>query len=235
MERNLGSMQVGAICFDAISIQKKLWYLFVSIFLNTLGGALTVIANVGVSPWSAAGINMEYYFSVSLGTALLISSVILHVIVILVEKNIPVRRIIFDFLYMFLYSYGVDSWLYVLKHWHVESVAMNYVIFFVGMVLVAISISIYVKLDIVLHPIDLFYKMLRDRFFGGSVVKAQLINYGIPIFLAVFFGLLNHNIEALSIGTIIYFLIFGKILATVDKELNIKLIDESNEKQSISV
>lgn len=224
-----------SISIDAVSIKKKLWFLFVSIFLNSLGGALTVIANVGVSPWSAAGINMENYLSISFGTALLISSLILQIIVVVVEKNIPFKRIVFDFLYMFVYSYGVDAWLYAFKGLHIESVAMNYAIFFIGMIFVAIAISIYVKLDIVLHPIDLFYKMLRDRFFNGNVVKAQLINYGIPIVLAILFGILDHDIVALSIGTIIYFLLFGKVLDTIDKKINIRIDSEENIKQTISV
>lgn len=221
--------------FDAVSVQKKLSFLFLSIFLNTLGGALTVIANIGVSPWSAAGINMEFYFSISLGTALLISSLILQIIVIVVEKTTSIKRIMFDFLYMFFYSYGVDAWLYAFKGLDIGAVIINYFMFFFGMVLVAIAISIYVKLDIVLHPIDLFYKMLRDRVFNGNIVKSQFINYGIPIFLAILFGLLNHHIVALSIGTVVYFILFGKILEIIDNRIDLKLKSEQNVEKAISM
>lgn len=198
-------------------IQAKLCYLFISIFLNTLGSAIIVIADVGVGPWSAAGINLAAYFPITLGTALLIISLLLQVIVIVIERNSPVRRIIFDFLFMFFYSYGVDGWLYIFRGITFDTLFINYSIFFVGMIIVAIAVSIYLQLNMVLHPIDLFFKMLKDRYLNGSIMKARLITFGISIVLSIFVGLLNHDILALSMGTFIYFLFYGKILDFVDK------------------
>lgn len=223
------------LVIDVENMKQKLWYLFISIFLNTLGSSIIVIANVGVSPYSAAGLNMEAVFPISLGTALLLTSIILQIVTVIVERNIPLRRIIFDFVFMFCYSYGVDFWLYLFKGMEINSVFMNYIIFVLGMFIVAVAVSIYLQLNLVLHPIDLFFKMLKDRLFHGNVVKAQLLNYGIPIVISVILGLLNHDILALSVGTFIYFLFFGKILDIVDKRMKFRMKNIANVEQIISI
>ena len=45
-----------------LTLQEKIYYLSISILLNTFGNALTISMNMGSSMWTAASVNISNYF-----------------------------------------------------------------------------------------------------------------------------------------------------------------------------
>ena len=54
-----------------LTLQEKIYYLSISILLNTFGNALTISMNMGSSMWTAASATISNYFPIQSGTLLL--------------------------------------------------------------------------------------------------------------------------------------------------------------------
>lgn len=70
-----------------------------------------------------------------------------------------------------------------------------------GIVMIAIAISIYQRLNLILHPIDEMTNILRFQYFNGNANLAQWVNFSVPALLIIILGLIYRQVVAVNIGT----------------------------------
>lgn len=67
--------------------------------------------------------------------------------------------------------------------------------------MIAIAISIYQRLNLILHPIDEMTNILRFQYFNGNANLAQWVNFSVPALLIIILGLIYRQVVAVNIGT----------------------------------
>ena len=87
-----------------LTLQEKIYYLSISILLNTFGNALTISMNMGSSMWTAASVNISNYFPIQLGTVLLCNALLGIILNIVIDKKIDIPLIIGNFVFIFPFS-----------------------------------------------------------------------------------------------------------------------------------
>ena len=136
-----------------LTLQEKIYYLSISILLNTFGNALTISMNMGSSMWTAASVNISNYFPIQLGTVLLCNALLGIILNIIIDKKIDIPLIIGNFVFIFPFSVLVQffvqgmGWLGLpgLPVW------LRLVLNVAGIFLIAIAISIYQRVNWIIH------------------------------------------------------------------------------------
>ena len=157
-----------------LTLQEKIYYLSISILLNTFGNALTISMNMGSSMWTAASVNISNYFPIQLGTVLLCNALLGIILNIIIDKKIDIPLIIGNFVFIFPFSVLVQffvqgmGWLGLpgLPVW------LRLLLNVAGIFLIAIAISIYQRVNWIIHPLDELTNTIRFKFCNGNPVHA---------------------------------------------------------------
>ena len=204
-----------------LTLQEKIYYLSISILLNTFGNALTVSMNMGSSMWTAASVNISNYFPIQLGTVLLFNALLGIILNIMIDKKIDIPLIIGNFAFIFPFSVMVQffvqgmGWLGLpgLPVW------LRLVLNVAGIFLIAIAISIYQRVNWIIHPLDELTNTLRFKFCNGNPVHAQLLTFSIPITMLIIMFALSGHLYAVNLGTIAALLCQGSWIGWADKRV----------------
>ncbi|WP_241654831.1 YczE/YyaS/YitT family protein [Sporolactobacillus shoreae] len=204
---------------------KGLVWLLVSVLLNAFGNALTVKTALGSAPWTAASLNLSSVFGITVGQAL----IIVGFIVLIADDFLRGRRSrsllrdSFNFLYVLSFGYMIDVWLLLMRHMTVNGFILRIAVCVFGIMCIGCALSIYFRVNLVLHPFDDLMKILREKFFHGNVVLAQRVSLGIPLAVGLSIGLVRHQLIGISIGTAVSFLCMGYFILLFDKVLKLHL------------
>ena len=204
-----------------LTLQEKIYYLSISILLNTFGNALTISMNMGSSMWTAASVNISNYFPIQLGTVLLFNALLGIILNIIIDKKIDIPLIIGNFAFIFPFSVMVQffvqgmGWLGLpgLPVW------LRLVLNVAGIFLIAIAISIYQRVNWIIHPLDELTNTLRFKFCNGNPVHAQLLTFSIPIAMLIIMFVLSGHLYAVNLGTIAALLCQGAGIGWADKRV----------------
>lgn len=209
-----------------LKVDKRSFLFFViSIMFNSVGNALTVSTNLGSAMWTASSVNLSHILPISFSLILFILSTMVIILNIVLLKRIDWNRIIGNFLFMVPYSYFIG----LFNDWFIRfgignlSLPWRILIDFIGVIFMAIAISIYQRVNWVLHPLDDFMQILRFKYFKGNPVLAQWTSYSIPIVFIIISVIMTHRISAINIGTIVIILFQGKLIGLADKYVFPKL------------
>lgn len=216
-------------------MSKKIVYLVISILLNTLGNALMIKVALGSAPWAAAALNTSGFFGITTGQALIALGVFALIMTNVLRKRLELIKDAFNFVYMLFYGYFVDIWLFVLGPLRIDIYVLRLIVCVFGIALIGCAISVYFRVNLVIHPFDDFIKILKTDYMNGSVVRAQWITLGIALGISVVFGLLNGRILGVNIGTILTYILLGQFAALCDKVRIIKFDNEQAEKTDAPV
>ena len=204
-----------------LTLQEKIYYLSISILLNTFGNALTISMNMGSSMWTAASVNISNYFPIQLGTVLLCNALLGIILNIIIDKKIDIPLIIGNFAFIFPFSVMVQffvqgmGWLGLpgLPIW------LRLVLNITGIFLIAIAISIYQRVNWIIHPLDELTNTIRFKFCNGNPVHAQLLTFSIPIAMLIIMFALSGHLYAVNLGTIAALLCQGSWIGWADKRV----------------
>ena len=204
-----------------LTLQEKIYYLSISILLNTFGNALTISMNMGSSMWTAASVNISNYFPIQLGTVLLFNALLGIILNIIIDKKIDIPLIIGNFAFIFPFSVMVQffvqgmGWLGLpgLPVW------LRLVLNVAGIFLIAIAISIYQRVNWIIHPLDELTNTIRFKFCNGNPVHAQLLTFSIPIAMLIIMFALSGHLYAVNLGTIAALLCQGSWIGWADKRV----------------
>ena len=185
--------------------------LIISIIINSLGNALTVSLNLGSALWTASAVNMSHLFQMNLGNILLLEGIAVILANALLLRQFDWHRIPF--------SYLVSGLAHVLTVFHIQqlSVVPAVILDIVGVMMIGCGISIYQRINLILHPNDDLMQILRFRFLHGNAVLASLTAFLTPILIILICVLIQHQIWAVNIGTVVALLFQGTFIALSDR------------------
>lgn len=215
MYRNNGSLTVSG---DVI-------FLIISIMINSFGNALTVSLNLGSALWTASSVNLAHLFDFSLTGVLFWEGVAVVLSNALIIHKFDPRRILGNFVFMIPFSYLVGMITNLLSHTGLNTLPLvvKVILDLCGILFIAAGISIYQRVNIILHPNDDFMQIIRFKFFHGNAALAQTISFLVPVTIIALCVLGNHNIWAINIGTVFSFLFQGYFVGLSDKIIFPKL------------
>ncbi|WP_239984773.1 YczE/YyaS/YitT family protein [Sporolactobacillus pectinivorans] len=202
---------------------KGLVWLLVSVLLNAFGNALTVKAALGSAPWTAASLNLSSAFGITVGQALIIVGFIVLVVDDFLRGRRSLLKDFFNFLYVLTFGYMIDAWLLLMQHLAMNGFILRVAVCVLGIMCIGCALSIYFRVNLVLHPFDDLMKILREKFFHGNVVLAQRVSLGIPLAVGLSIGLVRHQLIGISVGTAVSFLCMGYFILMFDKILKLHL------------
>jgi len=192
-----------------------------SIFINALGNALTVSLNLGSAFWTASAANMSHALPISLGNMLVLNGLFIIILNAILLHKIEWRRIAGNLLFMIPFSYliGWFDQLMLMTPLNHLNLFVRILLDFVGVAFIGTGISIYQRINVMLHPADDLMQILRFDYFHGNATAAQITSFMPPLIAIAITFFFTHQIYAVNIGTIFALLFQGAIVAWADKHI----------------
>ncbi|MDD9139050.1 hypothetical protein H7198_05470 [Fructobacillus sp. CRL 2054] len=204
-----------------LSFRQFFFYFIFSLTLDALGNALSVSTNLGSAPWTAGAANLSKLTGFPIALFLGLTTVLVATANIFFSGKLNWKRFFGNILFGVLFSLMVgifNGWLAVL-HLNQLPIYEKIIIDIAGLATVGVGISIYQRVNVILHPIDDLTNILRFSYFKGSAPKAQMSNFIVAIFISLTCWLLSGTVVALNIGTAFAFICQGSIIAWSDRHV----------------
>ena len=196
----------------------RLLRLIWGLFLYALGIVVTMNANIGYAPWDVFHVGVAKMAGISIGTASIITGVIIAILTLLLGEKLGLGTI----LNMVLIGVFLD----MLLAFHIIPVAANFVfgiiMIFVGLYIIALASYFYIESAFGAGPRDSFMVALTRKT-GLSIGICR----GIIELLAVFVGWKLGGM--VGIGTIISAFVIGFCIQTTFKMLNFDATEVNHE------
>ncbi|WCJ48272.1 fructose permease [Levilactobacillus brevis] len=218
-----------------ISMGKAIAYFALSLVINSAGNVLTLVTSAKIHPsflgaayWSAAEANLGTAFHWNLFWAFLIMG-FLTAVLNAIFHHWDWKRIAGNMVFMVPFSALIqvfedffDGKYPALFSGLPEARSLGMVILYVGLnflgvAFIAVAISIYQRVNLVLHPADDLMQILRFRYFKGNAAKAMWASYIPPTIMAIVALVITRTFTNFGLGTIFAFLAQGGITGIADK------------------
>ncbi|GAX47398.1 hypothetical protein [Pseudolactococcus reticulitermitis] len=199
---------------------EAIFYFILSLLINATGNGLTVAANMGSSMWTASAANIAFDFNASISWVLIIYGALQILINIALLGQVNFSSILGNIIFISFFGPFVG----IFKQFFMNLGISNLPLFatisldILGICLVAIAVSIYQRLNLILHPGDEMTNILRFKYFSGNAKIAQWVNFSIPALVIIVLSLIFRQIVAVNIGTAIA-LLFQGIMITYSDQL----------------
>lgn len=219
-----------------ISMGKAIAYFALSLVINSAGNVLTLVTSAKIHPsflgaayWSAAEANLGTAFHWNLFWAFLIMGFLTAVLNTILIHHWDWKRIAGNMVFMVPFSALIqvfedffDGKYPALFSGLPEARSLGMVILYVGLnflgvAFIAVAISIYQRVNLVLHPADDLMQILRFRYFKGNAAKAMWASYIPPTIMAIIAIVITRTFANFGLGTIFAFLAQGGITGIADK------------------
>lgn len=219
-----------------ISMGKAIAYFALSLVINSAGNVLTLVTSAKIHPsflgaayWSAAEANLGTAFHWNLFWAFLIMGFLTAVLNTILIHHWDWKRIAGNMVFMVPFSALIqvfedffDGKYPALFSGLPEARSLGMVILYVGLnflgvAFIAVAISIYQRVNLVLHPADDLMQILRFRYFKGNAAKAMWASYIPPTIMAIVALVITRTFTNFGLGTIFAFLAQGGITGIADK------------------
>lgn len=203
------------------SMSLRLTALIVGLVVNAIGNGLTVSTNMGTSPWTASEVNLAHLFNVSVGWPMFIVGSLTTIANQIMIKKFDKVRFFGELLFIAFFSYFVDIFLAFFNKIGVPKLPiwLKIILCLIGIFTFCCAISFYQRANIFMHPNDDTTNIIRFQYFKGNVVKAQLVNFSIPLIIIVVCVLISHQIYSVNIGMIVCVFANGPLIGFADKYL----------------
>jgi uncharacterized membrane protein YczE len=193
----------------------------ISILFNAFGNALTVSLNLGSALWTASAVNFTALASIPLSLILFASGVLVIIINALIIGKMDWHRIVGNLIFMIPFSYLVGLLSVYLVTFGINELplAVRVILDIVGVCFISLAISIYQRVNLMLHPCDDLMQIIRFKFFKGSATVAQLVTFAPPIVIIAICWIESHQLYAINVGTIFALLFQGTLVGVFDKRV----------------
>ncbi|SIS54937.1 YczE/YyaS/YitT family protein [Salimicrobium flavidum] len=181
-------------------IYQRAGYYFSGLLILTLGIALTVLGGLGTSPFDALLVGLYRTFGLTIGSWEIVVGISMIIFNAIAEKRRPEMLAIVTSL---ITGLGIDFWVFTLDGFVApEEVWTQSIVFFLGMVISALGISINLQADFAPIPFDRMMLVIRDLT-GWNVTISRAAISVVLVLLAVFFD------GAIGVGTLIIMVTSG--------------------------
>ncbi|SDJ56373.1 YczE/YyaS/YitT family protein [Salimicrobium halophilum] len=184
-------------------IYQRAGYYFSGLLILTLGIALTVLGGLGTSPFDALLVGLYRTFGLTIGSWEIVVGISMIIFNAVAEKRRPEMIAIVTSL---ITGLGIDFWVFTLEGW-VTPVAIweESIVFFLGMVISALGISINLQANFAPIPFDRMMLVIRNLT-GWNVTISRAAISVVLVLLALFFN------GAVGIGTLIIMALSGAFI-----------------------
>ncbi|GFH43263.1 hypothetical protein Hs30E_18140 [Lactococcus hodotermopsidis] len=201
------------------TIFEAFFYFALSLLVNAFGNGLTVAANMGSSMWTASAANIANDFSFSISWVLIIYGASQILINIVLTRHFDWPHIFGNIIFISFFGPFVGFFKSFFLTLGIANLPLPIVISLdiLGICLIATAVSIYQRLNLILHPGDEMTNILRFQYFKGNAKIAQWVNFSIPATVIIVLMLIFRQITAVNIGTLFAFFFQGTVLNYADK------------------
>ena len=194
--------------------------LIIGLGLNALGNGITIASNTGSAVYTAASVDLFKLTGwLSISYFIFGWGLLNDVINMFLLKKMEWWRFIKGLIYITFFSYFVDvfSKIAVWLGLSAQGFWFRTLFSLIGTILIGISISIYQRANLFLHPNDDMTNILRFDYFKGSAVWAQFVDLLLPVSAILWSWLVLGHLYAVSIATVCYFLFNGLVIKYTDR------------------
>lgn len=190
-----------------------------SLFINATGNGLTVAANMGSGIWTASAANIALIFHYDISLVLIVYGVIQILINIALMKRLDWQMVLGNLVFICFFGPFVSLFTHFFLDIGILTLPLLALVCLdiFGIILIGIAISIYQRLNIILHPVDEMTNILRFQYLRGNSNLAQWVNFLIPTVIIVILFLVYGKIVAVNIGTLCSILFQGMFIGISDQ------------------
>ncbi|SDY30950.1 YczE/YyaS/YitT family protein [Salimicrobium album] len=181
-------------------IYQRAGYYFSGLLILTLGISLTVLGGLGTSPFDALLVGLYRSVGLTIGSWEIVVGISMIIFNAVAEKRRPEMLAIITSL---ITGAGIDFWVFTLEGIVTpESVWLQSIVFFLGMVISALGISINLQADFAPIPFDRMMLVIHNLTGWNVTISRAAISVVLVLFALYFNG-------AVGVGTIITMLFSG--------------------------
>jgi uncharacterized membrane protein YczE len=208
-----------------LKIPEVVGFLVLSLTLNALGNGLAVSTNMGSALWTASAANTAVLFGINIGPTLIGYGVLLVIVNAVILKRVDVPRILGNLLFVLFFGSFVGLFTKFFSNLGLPNFPLpgRIAIDIFGILLIGVAISLYQRVNLILHPGDDLTNIIRFKFANGSAVKAQLLNFSIPLVIVLILFFIQHKLVSVNVGTVFALFFQGSIIGFSDKHIFPKL------------
>jgi uncharacterized membrane protein YczE len=174
----------------------------VGLTILSFGACLTIKANIGVGAWDALNVGLSSTYGLTVGSWVFIVGILLIIINAFLQKKRPDLLAVITII---LVGLLFDFWLLVVfSQWVIEA-PYGFIVFAVGLIILAIGLSMYIQSNLALIPIDNLMYSIHKRT-GVNLMIAKTIGEVTALVLALLFG------GPIGVGTILITFLIGPLM-----------------------
>lgn len=218
-----------------ISITASIGYFIISLILNAFGNVLTLETSSHIHPailgsayWTAAEADLGHAVlgnnSWVLFWAFFLLGVLIAFLNAILMHKLDWRRIGGNIVFMLPFALLIQWFSNLCDAFFPQSntfysnicyICLN----FFGVFLIGVAISIYQRVNIVLHAQDDLFQIIRFRYTKGNATIAMWLSYLPPTVMGILAWMLTGRIENIGIGTIFAFIFQGYFTGWADQHV----------------
>lgn len=225
--------QRGQISARSLSMTASWSFFALSIVINSMGNVLTLVTSTHIHPhflgsayWTAAENNLGNAVlgnnPLTLFWAFMILGMLTSVLNAILMHKWDWHRIMGNFVFMLPFSIFIQWFADIFNRIMPNVSSPAGIIFytflnFLGVVFMGTAISIYQRVNLVLHPADDLFQIVRFRYCHGNATLAMWISYIPPTIMGIIAAFMQGAIYNYGLGTLFAFLFQGAITGLADK------------------
>ena len=222
----------GTVAKRDISLTKSWLFFGISIVINSMGNVLTLVTSSHVNPhflgsayWTAAENNLGHavlgYSSTTLFWAFMVLGMLTSVLNAILMHKWDWKRIGGNFIFMLPFSLFIQWFSNIFNRIMPDVHSLPGILFYValnffGVSLIGVAISIYQRANLVLHPADDLFQIIRFRYCHGNASLAMWFSYLPPTIMAIIAAIMQGGIYNFGLGTLFALLLQGAITGWAD-------------------
>jgi uncharacterized membrane protein YczE len=181
----------------------KYVFYVLGILILTLGISLTILADLGTSPFVALLVGLSINVGLTVGSWEIIIAIILICCNSLISRKRPE---VLGLLTAFIMGIGIDFWLFVLQYWNAPELLYSKFVFFgVGLVVIGLGTATYLHTNFAPIPDDRLTLIIQELT-RRSIFFARTLIYLLFLLLAIIFN------GPIGVGTFLTVCLGGLIL-----------------------
>lgn len=212
--------------FYQLGLKQKISFFMISLVLNSFGNGLSVASTMGSAPWTASAANLANATGLQIGIFLALTAIAVAFLNMFLAMSFNWLRLIgnvifglsFSFLVSLFSNYFISIGIHEIAWWLRIPIDV-FAIWTIG-----VAISIYQRVNWIMHPLDDLTNILRFDYFHGNASKAQMSNFAAAIGLSLIAFAFSHHFVALGFGTVLSFFFQGRNIAWTDKHIFTHLV-----------
>lgn len=200
---------------------KKYGLWIFSIIVNAFGNFLLIKSQMGSGPWIAASMGIAYSSNLQIGVCSIILNFLVYIPIIIISKKFQIFKLIGSFFVAYVFGRFLDIYLNIFSWFNPENILSRGITFLLGDLILSAGISVYLRLNIAMNPFDQFLKTVNE-FLISDIKKANYVYLGVPLLIAIIFGIYNDfYFNGIGLGTIFMFFFNGIFINYFNKKISI--------------